>query len=623
MTDIHLIDVVAAANEYPTAKTLPSEWSKDEIALSIERQMRRNLPSPTAAEQRGVTELTAVGDTQGVVPPDGGAPWWRRWSGAMAASAAFAAVIVLVGVVAFLVRTGDDPEPEGATADPAEFAADNTTSSVTDLAGATDVGDIPTDGESAPTGGTTFPDLAAAIPGDDGADPLPLGTVTELPDTVRLDFLFEFCGGGECFRDAHFMDPDNPGVGSGPFTAGEPFYIRHGFINEGAEPLGPGYDVSIYVMSFEDFASSGEVTRYTSDYVVRGTSDQCGPTYKTQEGSATCEWFVHEFNDGLPEGRWALWAVWEAPCSAWVELGATDTCSDPESITSFFASGFDSPFDPFPPSYTEVNEAQLTQDELAELYGSFGDPGAEFEGEDEDMLDLGEPIDGSGAVENFSTTSPDVTAAVPGDDGGGPAPLGAITELPNEDRLDFLFEFCVEAATCYRDAHFMDPNNADMGSGPWAAGRAFHIRHGFVNNGTEPLGEGFDVVVYITSMSDAGEPSEGTVSNDAGVFEVGATTKFTSDYVLRGTSDQCGPTYKTQTGPETCEWFVHDFPEGLPDGRYDIWVFWEAPCSAWADMGFTDSCADPSEVMSLFWSGVNSPFDDFGPSYTERNEAQG
>jgi len=98
------------------------------------------------------------------------------------------------------------------------------------------------------------------------------------------------------------------------------------------------------------------------------------------------------------------------------------------------------------------------------------------------------------------------------------------------------------------------------------------------------------------------QPSE---QDDA---ELGPTSRYVSDYVLRGTSDQCGPTYRTQTGPETCEWFVHDFPDGLPEGRFALWALWEAPCSAWLELGFTDSCDDASEIVSLFSSGVDSPF---------------
>jgi hypothetical protein len=132
------------------------------------------------------------------------------------------------------------------------------------------------------------------------------------------------------------------------------------------------------------------------------------------------------------------------------------------------------------------------------------------------------------------------------------------------------------------------------------ARQRFHVRHGFINNSADPLGEEFDVVMYLTRWSGP-DPDEGG-------FELGQTYRFTSDYVLRGSSDECGPTYRTQTEPQTCEWFVHDFPDGIPRGRYDLWAVWEAPCSAWLDLAFTDSCDNPSKVVSLFSSGVNSPF---------------
>jgi hypothetical protein len=62
-------------------------------------------------------------------------------------------------------------------------------------------------------------------------------------------------------------------------------------------------------------------------------------------------------------------------------------------------------------------------------------------------------------------------------------------------------------------------------------------------------------------------------------------------------------------------------PEGLPDGRFALWAVWEAPCSAWVEMGFTDACVNPDEVMSFFSSGVDSPFDEWDPEYVEINEA--
>lgn len=142
------------------------------------------------------------------------------------------------------------------------------------------------------------------------------------------------------------------------------------------------------------------------------------------------------------------------------------------------------------------------------------------------------------------------------------------------------------------------------------SGRPFHIRHGFINNSDDPLGEGFDVAIYVFRMDGAG----------AG-FDLGKTYRYTSDFVMRGTSEHCGPGYRSQTGSATREWFVHDFPDGLPDGRFAVWAVWEAPCSAWVELGFTDSCSDPGEVSSMFSSGVDSPFGPFPPDFTERSDA--
>jgi hypothetical protein len=209
------------------------------------------------------------------------------------------------------------------------------------------------------------------------------------------------------------------------------------------------------------------------------------------------------------------------------------------------------------------------------------------------------PIDHVATLPTGGTPLPDIAGARPGDDGRGPLPLGTINDSPNPDRLDFLFEFC--RPECFRDAHWMDPQNPDLGSGVWTAGRPFHVREGFINNGAEPLGDGFDVVLYVTRMNGSKEP----------------TYRYTSDYVMRGTSERCGPTYETQTEPATCEWFVHDFPEGLPEGRFAIWAAWEAPCQAWIDLALTDACEDPDEVISLFSSGFDAPYTASGPSFTE------
>ena len=245
--------------------------------------------------------------------------------------------------------------------------------------------------------------------------------------------------------------------------------------------------------------------------------------------------------------------------------------------------------------------------------------------------DFEEEVTASRSVATSGTPLPDIANAVLADDGGPPLPLGAVNTLPNEDRLNFLFEFCFDG--CWRDAHFMDPENPDVGSGPWPTDRPFHVRHGFVNEGSEPLGAGFDVALYVFSIDESFEETEPDAidesfeetepgrSTEDGAVAATQTSRYTSDFVLRGEAEHCGPTYKSQTGPVTCEWFVHDFPEGLPQGRWAIWAVWEAPCSAWVDYGLTESCANPNEIVSFFSSGVDSPFGSGPPSYNEPNMA--
>ncbi len=85
--------------------------------------------------------------------------------------------------------------------------------------------------------------------------------------------------------------------------------------------------------------------------------------------------------------------------------------------------------------------------------------------------------------------------------------------------------------------------------------------------------------------------------------------------MLTGTTSKCGPGYWEQTETYTCEWIVYDFKSGLPQGRYDIWAGWFAPCSAWLDLGIVEACDVPTEVTSRFASSVNMPF--YGDDYTE------
>jgi hypothetical protein len=164
-----------------------------------------------------------------------------------------------------------------------------------------------------------------------------------------------------------------------------------------------------------------------------------------------------------------------------------------------------------------------------------------------------------------------------------------------------------DQVSCWRDAVVVDPDNNQSGRSEWIGGAPFHIRHGFVNEATEPLSDDFDVVVYVTRQ-------RGPELAD-GAFELGQTYRFASDYVVRGTTTKCGPGYWEQTEPITCEWFVYDFADGLPPGRYAFWIGWHAPCSTWQDLGLVDSCDNPNEVTSQFASMVNSPW--IGDDYTE------
>jgi hypothetical protein len=360
--------------------------------------------------------------------------------------------------------------------------------------------------------------------------------------------------------------------------------------------------VLIYVMPLDqpgEFGgvSVGESLVFTSDFVIRESTELCGPNYSNRTEPVSCELFVHEFPDGLSAGRWAIWAFWTAPCSAWVDMGLASGCDDPDEVVSHFASGVDSPFEQFPPPYGEVNGALLSDAEREVLTTGMG-PMAPV-GPDNYPLPGGmEPVDASGASPNGGSPRPDYEGTVPGDDGTGPLPLGTINELPSSSRLDFLYELC-NGDTCFRDAIFVRLADPTQSGGPGGANEPFHIPHGFVNDGTEPLGEGFDLVFYATPMDLPGE---------FGGISVGQTRRYTSDYVMRSTTDECGPTYRSQDGPQTCEWFVHDISDGLPAGRWAMWASWEAPCWAWLDLGFTDTCADPDEISSMFASGVDSPF---------------
>ena len=190
-------------------------------------------------------------------------------------------------------------------------------------------------------------------------------------------------------------------------------------------------------------------------------------------------------------------------------------------------------------------------------------------------------------------------------------PLPVEDSAPASARMDFLTEVCFtssdEVESCRRDADFIrgrEPSSTNV----WLAYEPFHVRHGFVNDSDSPLGSSFppdfDIELFITRTD--GPPLENAV------FEVGRTHRFTSDYLIREATNRCGPGYRTLTQPQPCDLFVHDFPDGLPPGRYTFWVEWRAPCSGWT---IADVCDDPDTVLSLFASQANTPFfhDDFTP----------
>ena len=197
--------------------------------------------------------------------------------------------------------------------------------------------------------------------------------------------------------------------------------------------------------------------------------------------------------------------------------------------------------------------------------------------------------------------SPDtvpITDWLPGDDGTGPLPLGEVDALPGNIYLDFLQEYCNDER-CFRDAVMKNVDGSGDPPDPGSDPVPFVVRHGFPSLGDDALGKGYGVDVYITRRS--GPPL------DEEIFALGQTYKFTSDYVVRGIADECGPLYQEQPGPVECEWFVHDFPDGIPAGRYDLWTVWRAPCSAWMEMGLTFFCAN-NDVISFFSASVNSGF---------------
>ena len=185
-------------------------------------------------------------------------------------------------------------------------------------------------------------------------------------------------------------------------------------------------------------------------------------------------------------------------------------------------------------------------------------------------------------------------------------PPTEVAAAPETARLDFFLQYC-ENTTCFRDARMVRTDGRHIAG--WRAYQPFHIRHGFVNGDEAPLPldrpdhPGYDLRVFVTRVVGPPLPD--------GSFPLNQTFRFHVDYRVREISDQCGTEYALgeRTDPQPCEMFVHDFPEGLPPGRYDFWVEWRAPCLVW--LGDEDLCSGITVPLDLVNSQVNIPFTPF------------
>ncbi len=197
-------------------------------------------------------------------------------------------------------------------------------------------------------------------------------------------------------------------------------------------------------------------------------------------------------------------------------------------------------------------------------------------------------------------------------------PLAVDESPPPTPRLSFLDcggFYDPESPECFQTARFQHPTEPIM-VGAWHAYEPFHIRHGFVNDEEEPLGSAFppnfDVLVYITRRQGP--------ELDESDFIIGQTYRYTAEYLVRVTSARCGPGWRTQTEPQPCDQFVHEFDQGLPPGTYDIWVEWWAPCSAWTTASVCDEEDRPIRLFAA--EGIEKPFyhNDFTPLDNLGNE---
>lgn len=286
--------------------------------------------------------------------PDRPTPRRRLW---MAVAAAAAVVVVAIGAIAVASRDKDQKPVVSTNTLPVATVADTLPSAPVLPAAPSVDAVVPADARFrrpftiAATGDALPADWNGATLADNGSAPTRLTSMDELPNSDRLNFLFEFCDDDneddQCSRGPDFGDADGAPAEDWPAAANRPFHIRHGFVNNGSEALGPGFDLAVYIFSEVDEPdqphSIGPTQRYTTDYTVQGEGDACGPSNATEADTVSCEWFVHDFPDGLPEGRWVVWAVWEAPCQAWEDLEITE-CTDPDEVISLFSSGGSSPW---------------------------------------------------------------------------------------------------------------------------------------------------------------------------------------------------------------------------------------------------------------------------------------
>lgn len=173
-----------------------------------------------------------------------------------------------------------------------------------------------------------------------------------------------------------------------------------------------------------------------------------------------------------------------------------------------------------------------------------------------------------------------------------------IRSIPTTPRLDFLLEKCVN---CQRDAVMVNEEGT-RATGIWLAHEPFHIRHGFENHDEAPLVDRlrrpeYDLRLYLVRTAGP------VLSGDA--FPLDVPLLFRPDYLVRTSTDRCGPGYRNLEGPVPCDQFVHDFPDGLPPGRYEFFLEWYAPCRTWV---VPDACGSPGSPITLFFSSTNMPW---------------